>query len=110
MEFGENIALGGSKKEYCEHGPTAGISCWIYDILGDFYLTCVSGLMGSEADSRPGDPCSFARREDSQFSYCVASLKMQGERNKRTNFAFWVGASVLSATRWVSVAWNKVCR
>ena len=107
MEFNENIVLGGSRKEYCENGPATGILCWIY-ILGDLYLTRLSGLMGSEADSHAGDPCSFPRREDSQFSYCEASLKKQGGRYRRTNLAFWVAESFLSASRWVSVAWSKV--
>ena len=64
--------------------------------------------MGSEADSRAGDSCSFPRRGDPQFSYCVASLKKKGGRNRRTNFVFWVGASVLPASRWVLMAWSKV--
>ena len=66
-----------------------GISCWIDYVLGDFYLTRASSLMGSEADSREGDPCSFPRREDPQFSYCVSYLKKQGGENRRTNFVFW---------------------
>ena len=108
MEFSENIVLAGSKKEYCEYGPATGISCWVYDVLDDFYLTSLTGLMGSEADSRTGDPCSFPRRGDPQFSYCVASLKKQGGRNRRTNFVIWVAGSVLSASTWVSMAWSKV--
>ena len=59
MEFSENIVLGGSKKEYCEYGPATGILCWVYDVLGDLYLILLSGLMGSEVDSRAGDPCLF---------------------------------------------------
>ena len=108
MEFSENIVLGGSKKEYCEYSPATGISCWVYQVLDDHNLTRLSGLMGSEADSRAGDPCSFPRRGDPQFSYCVAFLKKQGGRNRRTNFVFWVAGSVVSASRWVSMAWSKV--
>ena len=67
MEFSENIVLGGSKKEYCEYGTATAISCWLYGVLGDFYLTRLSGLMGSEADPRAGDPCSFPRRGDPQI-------------------------------------------
>ena len=81
MEFSENIVLGGSKKEYCEYGPATGMSCWVYDVLDDTYLTRLSGLMGSEADSRAGNPCSFPRRVDPQYSYCVASLKKQKQKN-----------------------------
>ena len=80
MEFNENIVLGGSKKEYYEYGPATGILYWVYDVLADYTLTRLGGLMGSEADSRAGDPCSFPRREDPQFSYCVASLKKQEGR------------------------------
>ena len=109
MEFSENIVLGGSKKEYCEYGPTTGISCWVYDVLGDSYLTCLSGPVGSEVDSHAGDPCSFPRKGDPQFSYCEASLKKQGGRYRRTNFVFLVVGSFLSASRWVSMAWRKFC-
>ena len=99
--FSENIVLGGSKKEYCEYGAATRILCWVYDVLDDFYQTRLSGLMGSEADSRAGNPCSLPRRRDPQFSYCGASLKKQGGRYRRTNFAFWVSGSFLSAGRWV---------
>ena len=51
--------------------------------------------MGSEADSRAGDPCSFPRRGDPQISYCVASLKKQRGRNRRTNFVIWVAGKTL---------------
>ena len=81
MEFSENIVLGGSKKEYCKYGPATGISCWIYDVLRVFRLTRLSGLMGTEAYSRAGVPCSFPRRGDPQFSYCVSlSQKARGEK------------------------------
>ena len=85
MEFSENIVLGGSKKEYYERGSPTGMSCWIYDVL-DSYLTRLSGLMVGKADSPAGDPCSFPRRGDPQFPYCVASLKKRGGRSRRTNF------------------------
>ena len=108
MEFSENIVLGGSRKEYSEYGSATGMSCWVYDVLDDSYLTCLSGLMVSKADSRTGDPCSFPRRGDPQFPYYVASLKKQGGRSRRTNFVIWVAGSVLSAGMWVSMAWRKV--
>ena len=80
MEFSENIVLGGSKKEYCEYGPATGILCWVYDVLGDVYLTRLSGLMGSEADSRAGDPCSFPRRGCPKLSHCEGlSQKARGQ-------------------------------
>ena len=104
MEFSENIVLGSSKKEYWEYGPATGMSCWVYDVLDDICLTRLSGLMGSEADSRAVDPSSFPRRGDPQFSYCVASLKKQGGKNRRTNFVIWVAGSFLSASTWVSTA------
>ena len=56
MEFNENIVLGGSGKEYYEYGPAAGILLWVYDVLGELYLTRLSGLMASKADSRFNDP------------------------------------------------------
>ena len=62
MEFNENIVLRGSRKEYSEYGPTTGILCWVYDVLGDLYLTRLSSLMGSEADSRAGNLHSLRRR------------------------------------------------
>ena len=39
MEFNENIVLGGSRKEYCEYGPATAILSWVYDVLGELYLT-----------------------------------------------------------------------
>ena len=98
MEFSKNIALGGGKKEYCECGPAMGMSCWVYNLLDDIHPTRESSLMGSEADSRAGDPCSFPRRGDPHLSYCVASLKKQGGRSRRTNLVIWVAGSVLSAS------------
>ena len=56
MKFNENIVLGGGGKEYGEDGPATGIVRWVYLILGERYLTDLGGLMGSEADSRAGDP------------------------------------------------------
>ena len=56
MEFNENIVLGGSGKEYCEYGPATRILCGVYDVLGELYLTRLSGLMDSEADFLTGDP------------------------------------------------------
>ena len=93
MEFKENIVLGGTRKEHSEYGPATGLLCWVYEVSGDLYLTRLSGLMGSEADSRAGDPCSFPRREHPQFSYCKASLKKQEGRYRRTNLVFWVAGS-----------------
>ena len=93
MEFKENIVLEGTRKEYSEYGPAMGLLCWVYEVLGDLYLTRLSGLMSSEADSRAGDPCSFPRMEHSQFSYCKATLKKQEGRYRRTNLVFWVAGS-----------------
>ena len=56
MEFNENIVLGGGGKEHCEDGPATRIMRSIYIILGERYLTDLGGLMGSETDSRAGDP------------------------------------------------------
>ena len=56
MEFEDKIVLEGHRKECCEYGPATGILCWVYDVLGDFYLTRLSSLIGSNADFRTGDP------------------------------------------------------
>ena len=64
MKFKDKIVLQGCKEGYCEYGPATGISCWLYHILGESYLTHLSDLMSSKADSRFGDPLSFLERED----------------------------------------------
>ena len=33
-----------------------GTLCWVYDVLGESYLACLSGLMGSKAGSLFSDP------------------------------------------------------
>ena len=35
--------------------------CWLYDVLGELYLTCLSGLMGNKVDSHSSDPWSFPK-------------------------------------------------
>ena len=42
--------------------------CWVYDVLDEYCLTWLSGLMGSKADSRFGNPWSLPGRLD--FSIC----------------------------------------
>ena len=37
-------------------GIVSTILCWLYDVLGELYLTCLSGLMGSKVDSHSSDP------------------------------------------------------
>ena len=44
------------RKGCCEYGLATGILCWVYDVLGVFYLTRLSSLIGSKADTRTGDP------------------------------------------------------
>ena len=56
MKFKDKIMLQGCREGYCEYGPATGILCWVYDVLGESYLTCLTGLMGSKADFRFGDP------------------------------------------------------
>ena len=56
IQFKDKIMLQGSREGYCECGPATGILCWVYDVLGESYLTSISGLIGSKADSRFGDP------------------------------------------------------
>ena len=55
MKFKDKIMLQSCREGYCECGPATGILCWVYDVLGESYLACVSGLMGSKAASRFGD-------------------------------------------------------
>ena len=52
MKFKDKIVLQGCREGYCEYGPVTGILCWVYDVLGESYLTCLSGLMNSKADSQ----------------------------------------------------------
>ena len=56
MKFKDKIMLQGCREGYYEYGHATGILCWVYDVLGKCYLTCLSGLMGSKADSRFSDP------------------------------------------------------
>ena len=88
MEFSENIVLGGSKRECCEYGSTTGILCWVYDVLGDHYLTCLSGLTSSEADYRAGDPCSLPRRGDLHFHIVKHLSKSKGADAKELIWFF----------------------
>ena len=45
MKFKDEIVLQGCREEYCEYGPATGILCWVYDVIGESYLTCLCGLM-----------------------------------------------------------------
>ena len=67
MKFKDKIMLQACREGYCEYGPATRILCWVYDVLGELYMTRLSGLMGSKADSRAGDPCSFPRRGGPQI-------------------------------------------
>ena len=49
-----SVLLQGCREGCCEYGPATGISCWV-DVLGETYLTRLSGLMDSRADSRSSD-------------------------------------------------------
>ena len=55
MELNDKIKLESCRKGYCEYCPASGILCWVYDALGESYVTSLIGLMGSKADSRTGD-------------------------------------------------------
>ena len=58
------IVLEGCRKGSYEYGPTTGILCWIYDVLGELYMTRLSSLIDSKADSHTGDPWSYSTRGD----------------------------------------------
>ena len=56
MKFKDKNVLQGCREGYCEYGPATGILCWVYDVLGKLYLTHLSSLVGSKADSHFGNP------------------------------------------------------
>ena len=92
MKFKDKIMLQGCREGYCEYGPASGILCWVYDVLGESYFTCLSGLMGSKADSRFGNPWSFLGRVDFSIFDIVNRLwKSNGGRGRRPNFVFLGG-------------------
>ena len=39
MKFKDKIVLQDCREGYCEYDPATGILCWIYDVLGESYLT-----------------------------------------------------------------------
>ena len=55
MKFKDQNVLQGWREGYCEYGPATGILCWVYDVLGKLYLTRLSSLVGSKADSHFGN-------------------------------------------------------
>ena len=55
MKFKDKIVLHGCREEYCEYGPATGILYWVYDVLGESYLTHLGGLMDSKAGCCSGD-------------------------------------------------------
>ena len=56
MKFKDKTVLHGCREGYCEYGPAAGGLCWVYDVLGESYLTRLSDLNGSKVNSCFGDP------------------------------------------------------
>ena len=56
MKFKDKTVSQGCRERYCEYGPATEILCWVYDVLGDSYVTRSSGIMGSKADSRTSNP------------------------------------------------------
>ena len=50
-KFKDKIVLKGCREGYCEYGTVTGVLCWVYDVLVESHLTCLSGLLGSKADS-----------------------------------------------------------
>ena len=54
-EFENKIVLEGFRKKYCEYSPATGFFCWLY-VLGELQVTQLSGLTGSKAGSRTGNP------------------------------------------------------
>ena len=56
MKFEDKTVLQSCREGYREYGPATRLLCWVYDVLGESYLTWLSGLMGSKVNSRFGDP------------------------------------------------------
>ena len=55
MKFKDKIVLKGCREGYCEYGTVTGVLCWVYDVLVESHLTCLSGLLGSKVDSSFND-------------------------------------------------------
>ena len=61
--------------------------CWVYRVLGKMYLTHLSGLMGSKADSHTGDLWLSLRRGDPPIlilwtlchNYIIKKIKLHDE-------------------------------
>ena len=56
MKLNDKLMLQGCREGYCDYGPATGILCWVYDVLGESYLSCLSGLMSSKVDACFGNP------------------------------------------------------
>ena len=91
MEFEDKTVLQSCREGCCEYGRATGISCWLYHLLGELYLTRLSGLMSSKADHFPGG-------ETPNFDIVNPLSKRNGGRDRRPNFVFWEAGSVLSAS------------
>ena len=105
MKFKDKIMLQGCREGYREYGPATGILCWVYNVLSESYLTCLTGLMRSKADSRFGDPWSFPGRVDFSIFDFVNPLWCW---LLRLNPRAW-GEDLTSQLSWVA-AWLLVTR
>ena len=111
------------REGYCGYGPATGILSWMYDVLGESYQTCLTGLMGSKVGSRFGDPWSLPGRVDFPIFDTVNPLRWWllrlncGARGQHLP-AFMSGCLTIShmcfalSTYWKSVAILEVsiCR
>ena len=59
MKFKDKIVLQGCREEYCEYGPLTGILRWVYDVLGESYLTRLTCLCQKEMGAEAGDLILF---------------------------------------------------
>ena len=75
MKFKDKIVLKDCREGYCEYGTVTGILCWVYDVLVESHLTCLSGLLGSKADFSFDDLRSFPGREDFSIFDIVNPLR-----------------------------------
>ena len=98
MEFKDKIVLECCRKGHCEYSPATGILCWVYDVLGELYLTRLSDLMGSKADSRRAICDRFTGGEPPNFDIVNPVSKSKGAETENLNLFFgWLGVFYLLA-------------
>ena len=89
------------QERYCENGPATGILCWVYDVLGELYLTRLSGLMSSKADQQTSVQAisdRFPERRPPNFDIVKPLAKSKGAGTEDLILFFrWLGVFYLLA-------------